>query len=294
MPFTEVLNVVLPTFIAILIGYIIGKTVSIDMTGVIDLVFYVGLPALAFVSILSQQIVLLDAVKVWAAALLVTLGCGVIGWILFWIKKEKHTALYLPITLPNTVNIPFPIVSLAYGPAGLFVATLYYIPNFLTISSLGVFVAAGKSWRENLIAVLKVPAVYAAVLALLLNLYHINVPPLIVKPLDFIGSMVTPAVVLTLGYSLSRVKITSIPTTLLASLVRLGGGLAIGLLVVYLFQMTGITRTVVILMSSMPAAVNTYLMAVKYKNEAEVVASVVLVTTLASLVMIPFLLNILG
>jgi predicted permease len=157
-----------------------------------------------------------------------------------------------------------------------------------------VFVAAGKSWRENLKTMLKVPAVYAAVLALLLNLNHVSVPSLVVKPLDFIGGMVTPAVVLTLGYSLSKIKITSVPTTLLASLVRVGGGLAIGFLVVYLFHITGVSRSVVILMSSMPAAVNTYLLAVKYKNEAEVVASVVLVTTLASLVLIPFLLKLLG
>ena len=106
--------------------------------------------------------------------------------------------------------------------------------------------------------------------------------------------MVTPAVVLTLGFSLSTIKLTSIPTTLLASLIRLGGGLALGILAVHLFQMTGILRSVVILMSAMPAAVNTYLLAAKYKNEAEVVASVVLVPTLASLILIPFLLNILG
>jgi len=53
-------------------------------------------------------------------------------------------------------------------------------------------------------------------------------------------------------------------------------------------------RSVVILMSAMPAAVNTYLLAAKYKNEAELVASVVLVTTVASLLMVPFLLNVLG
>jgi predicted permease len=74
----------------------------------------------------------------------------------------------------------------------------------------------------------------------------------------------------------------------------LGGGLAIGLLMVYLFNITGIFRSVVILMSAMPAAVNTYTIAAKYRNEPELVASVVLVTTIASLVTIPFLLRILG
>jgi predicted permease len=283
MPYNELLNVVLPTFIAILIGYVIGKTIAIDMNGLIDIIFYVGLPALAFVSILSQQIVLLDAAKVWASGLLITFGCGAAAWV-----------LYLPISLPNTVNIPFPIVSLAYGAAGLLVATLYYIPNVIILYSLGVFIAAGKGWHENLKTVLKVPTVYAAILALLLNLFHAGVPTLIMKPLSFIGGMVTPAVVLTLGYSLSKIRLTSIPTTLMASLIRLGGGLALGFLAVYLFHMTGILRSVVILMSAMPAAVNTYLLAAKYKNEAEIVASVVLVTTVASLIVIPFLLKMLG
>jgi hypothetical protein len=254
----------------------------------------VGLPALAFVSIFNQEIVLLDAAKVWASALIVSLGCGAAGWLLFKALKTRHSSLYLPISFPNTVNIPFPIVSLAYGPAGLFGATLYYIPNIILMYSAGVFVAAGKSWRDNLKTVLKVPTIYTAILALLLNFYHISVPSLIMKPLDFIGGMVTPAVVLTLGFSLSKVKITSFPITLWSSFIRLGGGLVIGLLMVYFFHITGIMRSVVVLMSAMPAAVNTYTIAAKYKNEPELVASVVMVTTVISLVLIPFLLHWLG
>jgi malate permease and related proteins len=294
MPYSEILKVILPTFIAILIGYVLGKTIKIDMSGVVDLVFYLGLPALAFVSILSQSIVLMDAAKIWASGLIVSLGCGIIGWLIFKIKKEKHSGLYLPIALPNTVNIPFPIISLAYGPAGLLVATLYYIPNILLIYSLGVFISAGKSWRENLKTMLKVPTIYTAILALVLNLLHVSVPEMVTRPLDFIGGMVVPAVVITLGYSLSQVKITSFPTTLLASVIRLGGGLALGFLAAYLFHLTGIFRSVVILVSAMPAAVNTYMITAKYKNEPELVASVVFITTVASLVLIPFLLHILA
>ena len=294
MPYTNILNVILPTFITILIGFIVGKIIKIDLDGVIDLIFYVGLPVLAFVSILNQQIVMLDAVKVWAAAVMVSLGCAAAGWLLFKALKSRHSGLYLPISLPNTVNIPFPIVSLAYGPAGLFIATLYYIPNIFLIYTAGVFIAAGKNWRDNLIAVLKVPTFYAVILALLFNAGKINVPSLIMSPLDFIGGMVTPALVLTLGFSLSKVKITSLPVTLSSSFIRLGVGLAIGLAIVYFFDITGITRSVVVLMSAMPSAVNTYTIAAKYKNEPELVASVVMVTTILSLVMIPFLLYWLG
>jgi len=294
MPYTEKLNLILPTFISVLIGYIAGKLVRIDIAGVIDIVFYIGLPALAFVSVLNQEIVLLDAGKIWISAIVVSFGCAAAGWILFKILKKKHSGLYLPISLPNTVNVPFPIISLAYGPAGLFVATLYYIPNVILLYSAGVFVASGKSWRENLQAMLKVPTLYAAILALILNLSHVNVPSVIIRPLDFIGDMVVPTVVLTLGYSLARVKISSFPTTLISSLIRLGGGLALGFLMVYLLHITGLARSIVVLMSAMPAAVNTYTLAAKYKNEEDLVASVVLVTTVTSIVLIPFLLHILG
>jgi malate permease and related proteins len=294
MPYSEILRVVLPTFIAIVIGYVLGKTIKINMSGVVDIVFYIGLPALAFVSILSQQIVLMDAAKVWASNLMVTLGCGLIGWLVFKFKKEKHSGLYLPISLPNTVNIPFPIISLAYGSAGLLVATLYYIPNILLLYSLGVFISAGKSWRENLKTMLKVPTIYTAILALVFNLANVKVPELVIKPLDFIGSMVVPLVVLTLGYSLSQVRITSLLTTFIASMIRLGGGMGLGFLAASVFDLTGVFKSVVILVSAMPAAVNTYMITAKYKNEEDLVASVVFVTTVISLVLIPFLLHILG
>jgi len=207
--------------------------------------------------------------------------------------KEKHSGLYLPVFLPNTVYIPFPIINLAYGAAGIFVAVLYYIPSLVITYTLGIFVAAGKSKVENFKEVLKVPTMYAAFLGLAFNLLHVDVPPLVIRPLSFIGGMVTPAMVLTLGYSLSRIKLSSLPTTFLTSLIRMGGGLALGFLTVYLFDLTGIYRSIVIFMSAMPAAVVTYMLAAMYKNEEEMVASVVLVTTIASLFVIPVLLRIL-
>ena len=63
---TGISNVIVPTFTVILIGYILGKTTRIAISSIADIVFYVGLPALVFVAILNKEIVLLDAVKVWA------------------------------------------------------------------------------------------------------------------------------------------------------------------------------------------------------------------------------------
>jgi predicted permease len=63
---------------------------------------------------------------------------------------------------------------------------------------------------------------------------------------------------------------------------------------VWALNITGVFRSVVILDSAMPAAAASALLAAKYQNETEMVSSVVFLTTLVSLVTIPFLLYILG
>lgn len=288
------LNIVLPTFTVILIGYLLQKIKKLDMKAIVEMVFYVGLPAIAFTSVMDKKIVLLDASKIWASALIVMVGCGITAWITFKIVRQKHSGLYIPILIMNTVNIPFPVISLAYGSAGLFAATLFYIPNVLAMYTIGISIASGKSWKDGIKEVVKVPALYGAVAGLVVNFGNITVPELIVKPLGVIAAMVIPLVLLILGGNLATVRLKSMPTTLLASFLRLGVGLALGVLAVNLFHLTGVLKAVVILDSAMPAAANTSMLTTRYDNEAELVSSVVFVTTVASLVIIPVLLHILG
>ncbi len=291
----NILDIVLPTFIVIFIGFIFGRIKKkVDMSTVTDIAIYIALPALAFTSMLEKQIVLQDALKVWASALMIMVGCGITAFIVFKIIKQKHSGLYIPISLMNTVNIPFPIIYLAFGSAGLFAATLFYIPNAILVYSLGVYVASKKPWKESIKEVFKVPLIYAAIFGLILNLLRIKVPNLIISPLNFIGLMAIPLILLILGHNLSKVKIKSLPITFLASFLRMGIGLLLGFAVVHLFNLQGILKAVVILDSAMPAAVFSSVLATKYKNEANLVSSVVFVTTIISLVTIPLLLMILS
>jgi len=67
-----------------------------------------------------------------------------------------------------------------------------------------------------------------------------------------------------------------------------------GLLAVEIFHLEGILKAVVILDSAMPAAVNAAVIATKYDNESDMVSSVVFLTTVISVISIPFLLGILS
>jgi predicted permease len=285
------IDILLPTFFAILVGYIIGKVSKSSFAALVDVSLYVGAPALVFVSLLNKDIVLLEAGKVWVAAVVIMFGCGLVSWVVFQTLKQKHSGLHVSVATMNSMNIPFPIIYLAYGAEGLIVATLFYIPNTLIMNSLGIYIMAGKHWRKNIKEVFKVPIIYAAVIGLIINLLGIKVPSQVVGPLELLSRITVPLVLIVLGYNLSRVKITSLPTTVLASFLRMGVGFGIGLLIVSVLHITGLYRTIVIFDSAMPAAATASLLATKYDNEAGLVSSVVFLTTLASLVVIPFLLH---
>jgi predicted permease len=290
----RILDIVLPTFIVILVGYVLGKIKRFDTASLVDIIFYIGLPALAFTAMLSKEIVLLDASKVWASALLIMAGTGAVAFVVFKIARFKHSGLFVPIIIMNAVNIPFPVMSMAYGQEGLLAATLFYIPVTLLSFTVGVMILSRRNWKDGIKETLKMPAIYGAVLGLIFNLLHITVPGLVFNPVQLIGTMVIPLTLLVLGYRLSSVRITDLPSTALASGIRVGVGLGMGFAAVGIFGLTGVSRSVVILDSAMPSAANTSILAMKYGNEPELVSSVVFVTTIASLLIIPALLYLLA
>jgi predicted permease len=218
----------------------------------------------------------------------------VVALLVFKALRQKHSGLYVSIAIMNSVNIPFPVMYLAYGNEGLMAATLFYIPNLFLVYTMGIFIMAGKHWKQNIKEVFKVPVVYAFIVGLLINFLGVKVPGLIVNTLDLIAFMAVPLMLLVLGYNLSRVKVSSVPTTLLASFLRVGVGLGFGFLSVSALGITGISRSVVVLDSAMPSAAATTILASRYKSEEGLVSTVVFITTLASLVVIPYLLHILG
>lgn len=290
----HIISIVLPTFATIAIGYLFGRVSKADVRSIIDVAMYITLPALAFTSMLSRPILISDAARLWGAAVLLAGGGWALAWVTFRLLRQKHSGLYLPVMFMNNVNIPFPIVYLAFGDEGLAVATLFYIPNAILIYTLGVHIACrAESWRTGLREVLGVPLIYAALAALVLNLARVQPPALLMDTVEFVGRAAVPLILITAGVNLSGIRPTALATASLASLLRMGGGFLLGLVVVPLFALSGVDRAVVIFESAMPSAVFAAILCAKYENEAALVSSVVLITTVASVITVPLLLYLL-
>ena len=290
-PVEQIINVIGPTIFAVALGYLLGRVSRANSATLIDVAMFIATPCLVFSSMYSSTILMGEAVRLWASCLITMAGTFVIAWLAFGLMRKRRSGLYLPIIFANTINIPLPIIYLAFGDEGVAKAMLYYIPNGLLVYSLGVYMASGHSnLRQGIGAVLRTPLIYAAVIALVLNVLGVPVPGVVINATKFVGQAAVPLMLLILGMTIGHIRFSQMPLTLAASVIRMGGGFAVGLLAVWLLGMTGVPRAVVLFEAAMPSAVVVSILTTKYKNEAELVSSIVLTTTLMAVGVIPALL----
>jgi len=147
---------------------------------------------------------------------------------------------------------------------------------------------AGKG---NLTGLLKQPVLWATAISLMLVGSGRELPVWLGNTMSMLGGFTIPLMLITLGVSLARLKVTEWRYSLLFSMTRVAGGFGIAVLVAALFDMQGVDRGVLILQSSMPVAVFNYLLALRYQREPGEVAGMVVLSTLLSFVMLPFIVS---
>jgi predicted permease len=287
----QIVDIIAPTFFAIVLGYVFGRVSRASPVVLIDVALYIATPCLVLTSLLASPIVVEEAVWLWLSCLMTIAGPYVLARLILWRRGSKHSGFYLPVMFGNLINIPLPIVYLAFGTEGVANAILFYVPQAFLIYSLAVYIAAGQAGlRQGLHAMVRMPLLYAAILGIVLNLAGVTLPSLIDDSLSFMGRAAVPIFLLVLGMTMTKVRLSHLPLSVLATVLRMGGGFVFGALAVWLFDLTGMQRAIVLFQSAMPAAILTAALCTKYKNEAELVSSVVFMSTMLSIVVVPVLL----
>jgi malate permease and related proteins len=283
----SILQVVLPVFAIIALGFIIGKFRKFNVQPLIDLVVYIAAPCLIITSVTSSNISMTDFLTVALSALGIITILALIVFVALKKRKSDKTGLFLPVVIGNSGYLGYPIALLAYGVDGLSRAVIFDMMNSLFLFSIGIYLLQRKNgWKEAF----KIPLIYAVVLGLIFNLFNITIPAVVFKPIEMIGSISIPLALLVLGYKLTEVKLTSFKTALIASLTRIVGGFLIGLMIVFLFSITGIVRNVILIQAAMPSAIMSMILTAKYKKDANLAASIVFLTTVISVITLPLIL----
>ena len=283
----QVLSTVIPVFLIILAGYLIGKYKKINTKPFIDLIVYISGPALLFSSIANSDIDLTDFLTISLSAIAIISISFLLVFIILKITSSKKVGLYLPMSIGNTGYLGYPVALFAFGIAGLSRAVVFDMMASLFLYSLGIYIIHHKNEIKE---IFKVPLIYAVVIGLIFNILKIKTPEIIFKPIEMIGLITIPLALLILGYQLTQIKISSAKTAVLASLFKIIGGFIIALIIIKIFSITGLVKNIIILQAAMPSAVMSMILCHKYKRDANLVSSVIFISTLLSIITIPLIL----
>jgi len=279
---------VIPVFTLIGIGFLFARWKKISLESITDFIVYLASPSLVFASLSSKPLFATDIMVILAGIGGIMGGVGFLVWIYSLLFRFRSRGFILPVLFLNAGNMGIPLALFAFGEPGLQRATICYVIMSTLQSSLGVYIVSGdRGWKE----IFRLPLIYATLLGLFVNVTQIQVPWPILEPIRLLGYSTIPLMLVSLGYRLNSMKSLTWGHSVAGSLIRIVGGFACAYLTVTLLGIHGINRQVLLLYGSLPSAVVNFVLTEKYRQDPELAASIIVMTTLLSLVTIPVVLS---
>lgn len=292
-------DVLVPVFAIVAIGYLVARGVGIEPAGLTTLSYWVLGPAFIFEILAGAELdpaVITQTVGATIATMTVTGLLAAAIMRLIGRSFSEAAAAVLTSVHGNVGNFGLAIAAFALGEQALPIAGIVMV----TVNTLGIVTGVGlasirhHSAVRSVVTALFSPLALAVIPALIVNTGDVGLPLWVSRPVGLLAAAMIPVLLLTLG-----VQIATMPRALPSPIVALPIGLKlvvsplVAAAVVVLIGMTGEASQVVVLQAAMPAAVFTSLIALEHDLEPDLVTSVVLVGTMASVVTLPVVLALL-
>ena len=221
------------------------------------------------------------------AGCLVTMLIGLVLWRRQ--PENKRKVLMYASMFSNAGNAGLPIVSLVFGPVGVFYASMYLIPPRILqwTVGMGFFAKPEKGgWVKN---VLLNPMVVMIYIGAVLMATGWQIPGVFGKAVENLGSMTGPLSMILIGATLSRMNWRMLldRTVLAVSGLRLIAFPALFILILRLIRADQMTMNISVILLAMPVASNTAAMAERYGGDYVFASACVSVSTLLSVLTVP-------
>lgn len=305
-PMISTAMILLPVFGLIGLGYVLHKYNIIKEHVARWLnyaIYYVSLPAL-IVSLFwniefTRSTITFFGFHVGLILVLSVLLVGIMS--VFAIEQKMKVALILTIMVGNTVYMGYPLISRAYPDFPLEVAigagALQLISGLLiALFFIEYLVLKTKKFSVYMIDLVKNPLVIAVVIGVVMSIlpHNQSITP-ITQFIALIGKTASPLALLTLGFFMNRSL--SKKSIMLGSIAVVAKLALLPLLVFALSYLLGYSKAFVqvsVLISAMPTAVTSFVIAQKYALDEDFCADVIFASTLISIVTLPVVIWLLG
>jgi len=303
-----VINLILPFFGLILMGFIAGKVMPKDTGGIQwfnTFVIYFALPPLVFQTVASAP---LEQLTNWPFILATTFSSYTIFILVFAVSI---TLLHRSIgeaavqgaaaSYGNIGYMGLPLTVAALGPAAAVPAALIFcFDSTLQYTLVPLLNSLGKGEDTNVKAtLLKIfkqvflhPFIIATILGVFASAFAIDLPLPVETLLDFLSRAAAPSALFVLGVTVAYQPLAGMGREF--PLIVIAKTILHPLLVIVTLSLMGgfdpLWFGVAVLMASLPTAATVFVMAVQYDEYVEGSSSAILITTAISMITVTLVL----
>jgi predicted permease len=307
---TILLNILLPILVLIALGAWVRRQFEVDLGTLGKINIYLFVPAFVYQKVATSTLPWSEMGGVIFITIAQVFVLGMLVWGLGRLLKVNRmtlSAVAIAVMFYNSANYGLPLAELAYPSkdalknGGAVQAFVVLTQNVLTFTvGLAIAAAAGAArWSEIFTRIFRMPVMYMLAAALLTRWWiggdAKNLPLFIAKPAEYLAAGLVPVALITLGAQLAAnprwPRWRAISFVLVARLI-FGPFQMIAML--WLLSKTGWKpidlwpwpAELLILTAGVPTAVNTLLVTLELKGDAELAADCVFWTTIFSCVTI--------
>lgn len=294
---SNLLNLQITIFCLIMAGYLLtkGNVLSSDARKPLsDLLINFVLPCNIITSFFIEfnHKILWDCLTIFIASICIQIFAIVISKYLY----PNAASSRLPVLRYGTFvsNAGFmgnPIAQGLYGDQGLLYASIYLIPLRSVMWSYGVFCFTGTKGKGIVKKILTHPCILAVIIGLFFMITQLQLPKGIEQTIRYAGNANTALSMIVIGNILAEIKVSEIFDSKVwyFCLIRL---CVIPALIFSACHLTGIDellKQVCVVLTGMPAAATTAILAAKYDGDAHFAAKIIFLSTILSMITVPLL-----
>ncbi len=280
----RIIAVIGPVFLIIAIGYGYGRRNQPDLKSFNHVSLHVLGPLLVFTSLAGEDFQLEGNVAFVAGGVAVILVSGLIAWPIARLARVSPRTFVPPMMFNNCGNMGLPLAVLAFGRAGLAAMVLLLVASTLLQFTLGSrIVSRHAEWK----ALATSPMIIASVLGLVFSAFAWKLPSALMTGLKMLGDATLPMMLFALGVRLIDLSKHGWELGVLGAVVCPLSGIAGAYLAQFVLRLPPEQFAQLMLFASLPPAALNYLLAERYQQEPERVASLVLIGNAFAIVFVP-------
>ena len=300
MDLTVIINKVISLFLIMIIGVYGNKRKIITPTinkGLTNILLEITLPCLVVSSFIFDMDDELknNIIKCFIYSPIVFIITILISYIaLFPIKSDKKIIMQFANVFSNCGFIGFPIIYSIFEGEGVIYASIFNMFFTIALWTYGIILFNGNIDKKDFKKVFLNPSIIAVIIGLIIMIFNISIPEVLYSTLDLVGVVTSPLSMIIIGVILGSSNILNYLkdyTIYYSSILKLIVLPFILIIISKIINDNSIVTKTLIIITAMPAAAMTSILAEKFDKEKEYSAVIIFITTLFSLITFPLLLK---